>query len=114
MAGFGGTGGAANCSAAALTFLGRPLVRTGLAVAIGPEADRDGVGSVGVETDTGRIWVYLRDDKPFGGPAPPGAVFYFSRDRAGSGIFQADAYDGYGKLYEAGRTSGSTPDGLSS
>ena len=68
------------------------------------------------KTDTGRIWVYVRDDKPFGGPAPPGAVFYYSRDRAGkhpqahlanySGIFQADAYDGYGKLYEAGRTSG--------
>jgi transposase len=24
------------------------------------------------KTDTGRIWVYVRDDKPFGGPAPPG------------------------------------------
>src|SRR5439155_1708008 len=57
------------------------------------------------KTDTGRIWVYVRDDKPFGGPAPPGAVFYYSRDRAGehpqahlanySGIFQADAYGGY-------------------
>src|SRR6202048_4594090 len=68
------------------------------------------------KTDAGRIWVYVRDEKPFGGPAPPGAVFYYSRDRAGkhpqahlatyTGIFQADAYDGYGKLYEAGRTSG--------
>jgi transposase len=27
------------------------------------------------KTDTGRIWVYVRDDKPFGGPEPPGAVF---------------------------------------
>ena len=35
------------------------------------------------KTDTGRIWVYVRDDKPFGGPEPPGAVFYYSRDRAG-------------------------------
>src|SRR6202042_3934795 len=26
------------------------------------------------KTDTGRIWVYVRDDKPFGGPSPPGAV----------------------------------------
>jgi len=52
--------------------------------------------------DYRRIWVYVRDDKPFGGPAPPGAVFYYSRDRAGehpqahlanyAGIFQADAY----------------------
>jgi transposase len=68
------------------------------------------------KTDTGRIWVYVRDDKPFGGQAPPGAVFYYSRDRTGkhpqahlanySGIFQADAYEGYGKLYEGGRASG--------
>ena len=35
------------------------------------------------KTDTGRIWVYVRDDKPFGGPMPPAAVFYYSRDRAG-------------------------------
>jgi transposase len=68
------------------------------------------------KTITGRIWVYVRDDKPFGGQAPPGAVFYYSRDRAGehpqahlvnySGIFQADAYGGYGKLYEPGRAPG--------
>jgi transposase len=68
------------------------------------------------KTDTGRIWIYVRDDKPFGGQAPPGAVFYYSRDRAGehpqrhlasySGIFQADAYGGYGKLYEPGRRPG--------
>src|SRR5438093_9536697 len=68
------------------------------------------------KTSTGRIWVYVRDNKPFGGPEPPGAVFYYSRDRAGehpqahlasySGIFQADAYGGYGKLYEPGRAPG--------
>ncbi|WP_456848178.1 IS66 family transposase [Bradyrhizobium sp. USDA 4504] len=68
------------------------------------------------KTSTGRIWVYVRDDKPFGGPAPPGAVFYYSRDRAGehpqthlasySGIFQADAYGGYGRLYDLGRNAG--------
>jgi transposase len=68
------------------------------------------------KTSTGRIWVYVRDDKPFGGPAPPGAVFYYSRDRAGehpqahlasySGIFQADAYGGYGRLYDPGRDAG--------
>jgi hypothetical protein len=63
------------------------------------------------KTDTGRCWVYARDDRPFvglqptgssrGGPAPPAAMFYYSRDRAGehaqahltdyAGIFQADA-----------------------
>lgn len=68
------------------------------------------------KTTTGRIWVYVRDDKPFGGPEPPGAVFYYSRDRAGehpqahlagySGPFQADAYGGYGRLYEPGRKTG--------
>jgi transposase len=68
------------------------------------------------KTSIGRIWGYVRDDKPFGGQAPPGAVFYYSRDRAGehpqahlasySGIFQADAYGGYGRLYEAGRNAG--------
>lgn len=68
------------------------------------------------KTSTGRIWVYVRDDKPFGGPEPPGAVCYYSRDRAGehpqahlagySGLFQADAYGGYGKLYEPGRNAG--------
>ena len=68
------------------------------------------------KTDTGRCWVYVRDDRPFGGPAPPAAVFYYSRDRAGehprrhlaslAGILQADAYGGYDKLYEPGREPG--------
>ena len=54
------------------------------------------------QTDTARTWVYVRDDRPFGGSGPPCAVFYYSRDRAGihpqthiagySGIFQTDAY----------------------
>ena len=57
------------------------------------------------------IWVYVRDDRPFGGSTPPAAMFYYSRDRGGehpqahltgyTGIFQADAYAGYNKLYEA-------------
>jgi transposase len=65
------------------------------------------------KTDTGRCWVYVRDDRPFGGQSPPAAMFYYSRDRAGehaqahladyAGIFQADAYSGYNKLYEPGR-----------
>ena len=68
------------------------------------------------KTDTGRLWTYVRDDKPFGGPAPPAAVFYYSRDRAGehpqahlanyAGILQADAYGGYGRLYTPGRSPG--------
>src|SRR6195952_2924026 len=68
------------------------------------------------KTDIARSWVYVRDDRPFGGPAPPAAVFYYSRDRGGAhpqahladyaGILQADAYGGYGKLYEATRLPG--------
>jgi transposase len=63
--------------------------------------------------DAGFMW---RDDLPFGGPAPPAAMFYYSRDRAGEhpqthlanyvGIFQADAYGGYNKLYEPDRKPG--------
>ena len=68
------------------------------------------------KTDIGRCWVYVRDDRPFGGPAPPAAMFYYSRDRGGehpqghlagyAGIFQADAFGGYNKLYEANRKPG--------
>src|SRR3954453_13938749 len=68
------------------------------------------------KTDTGRCWIYVRDDKPFGGAGPPAAMFYYSRDRRGEhpqahlagyvGILQADAYDGYNKLYQAGRSPG--------
>ena len=65
------------------------------------------------KTDTSRCWVYVRDDRPFGGQDPPAAMFYYSRDRGGehpsrhlagyAGILQADAYGGYNKLYEATR-----------
>jgi transposase len=68
------------------------------------------------KTITGRLWTYVRDDQPFGGPTPPGAVFHYSRDRGGehpqghlegyAGLLQADAYGGYGKLYEPGRAPG--------
>jgi transposase len=68
------------------------------------------------KTAIARIWDYVRDDKPFGGSAPPAAVFYYSRDRAGehpqahlahyTGILQADAFSGYGPLYEADRSPG--------
>jgi transposase len=68
------------------------------------------------KTDTGRAWVYVRDDGPFGGPAPPAAVFYYSRDRTGAhpqghlaryrGVLQADAFGGYTKLYEPNREPG--------
>jgi transposase len=68
------------------------------------------------KTITGRVWTYVRDDRPFGGPAPPAAMFRYSRDRTAehpnrhlagyAGILQADAYAGYNALYEAGRMPG--------
>jgi hypothetical protein len=68
------------------------------------------------KTDTGRLWTYVRDDKPFSGAGPPAAIFYYSRDRKGehpqahlagyAGILQADAYDGYNKLYLPDRKPG--------
>jgi transposase len=35
------------------------------------------------QTATGRLWTYVRDDRPFGGRDPPAAVFFYSRDRGG-------------------------------
>jgi len=65
------------------------------------------------KTITGRLWTYVRDDRPFAGPDPPAAVFYYSRNRNGehpnchlagyTGILQADAYAGFGDLYDARR-----------
>lgn len=66
--------------------------------------------------DVARCWVYVKDDRPFGGSDPPAAMFYYSRDRRGehpqahlanySGILQADAFGGYTKLYEPPRSPG--------
>jgi len=68
------------------------------------------------KTRTGRLWTYVRDDRPFAGPDPPAAVFFYSPDRGGAhpeqhlagyaGLMQADAYAGFNKLYEAGRKPG--------
>ena len=68
------------------------------------------------KTVTGRLWDYVRDDRPFGGNDPPSVVFYYSRDRCGdhprhhlagwSGILQADAYTGYNELYVPNRQPG--------
>ncbi|MCU0731832.1 MAG: IS66 family transposase [Hyphomonas sp.] len=68
------------------------------------------------KTDTGRIWTYVRDDRPFGGTAPPAALYYASRDRRQehperhlkgfAGILQADAYNGYNPLFKADRLPG--------
>src|ERR1700738_5713631 len=68
------------------------------------------------KTRIGRLWTYVRDDRPFGGSDPPAAVFFYSRDRGGEhprrhlsgwvGTLQADAYAGFNDLYDAKRRPG--------
>jgi hypothetical protein len=58
--------------------------------------------------------LYVRDDRPFGGPAPPAALFHYSRTRRAEhpvghltgygGILQADAYAGYNALFRIDRS----------
>jgi transposase len=65
---------------------------------------------------TGRLWTYVRDDRPFGGADPPAAAFFYSADRGGkhpeehlaayAGLMQADAYSGFNRLYQATRKGG--------
>jgi transposase len=62
------------------------------------------------KTKTGRLWVYLRDERPFGGRAPPAVVYRYSPDRKAEhpraqlakfhGFLQADGYSGFGALYK--------------
>lgn len=64
-------------------------------------------------TKTGRLWVYVRDDRPCGSQDAPAVWFQYSPDRGGEhprehlkryrGILQADAYSGYSKLFDSGR-----------
>ena len=68
------------------------------------------------KTETGRAWVYVRDDRPFGGADPPAVLFRASRDRSGdhpdehlrsfTGILQADANAGYNRLLAPDRQPG--------
>lgn len=74
------------------------------------------------KTDTGRIWTYVRDDRPFGGLSPPAALFYASRDRRQehperhlktfTGILQVDAYGGYNPLFKIDRNLGALTQAL--
>ena len=71
------------------------------------------LGGKGETAHTGRLWVYVRDDRPSGDKAPPAVWFQYSADRKGehparhlrnySGILQADAYSGYNAIYRDGR-----------
>jgi transposase len=64
-------------------------------------------------TKTGRLWAYVRDERPSAGPDPPAVVYRYSPDRKGerpqshlksfAGILQADGYGGFTPLYADGR-----------
>ena len=67
------------------------------------------------KTKTGRLWVYLRDERPHAGTAPPAVLYRYTPDRKGehcraelanfTGWLHADGYAGFGRLYEiAGAT----------
>ena len=68
------------------------------------------------KTRTGRLWTYVRDERPHGGTRPPAAVFFASPDRRGerplahlagfSGVLVADGYAGFNGLYEKARPGG--------
>jgi len=63
------------------------------------------------KTKTGRLWVYLRDERPHAGPAPPAALYRYTPDRKGEhcrvhlapfrGHLHADGYSGFQELYES-------------
>src|SRR5215472_9975451 len=65
------------------------------------------------KTKTGRLWTYVRDDRPWGDQTPPAVWYAYTPDRKGehpqahlrefTGTLQADAYAGYGPVYESGR-----------
>lgn len=76
------------------------------------------LGGKGSKAKTGRLWVYVRDDRPHqdpkvAGQAPPAVWFQYSAGRHGEhparhllgwqGILQADAFAGYNQLYASGR-----------
>jgi transposase len=62
------------------------------------------------KTKTGRLWVYLRDERPHGGTTPPAVLYRYTPDRKGEhcraelapfvGYLHADGYAGFGRLYD--------------
>ena len=65
------------------------------------------------KTKTGRLWTYVRDERPFAGKRPPAALFFYSADRKGAhpqrhlkdfrGVIHADGYAGFNELFAGNR-----------
>ncbi|MGE0155336.1 MAG: IS66 family transposase [Reyranellaceae bacterium] len=66
-------------------------------------------------TKTGQFWAYARDDRPWGGPAPPAVAYVYAPDRKAEqpiahlqgfrGVLQVDGYAGYGRLAKTGQVA---------
>jgi transposase len=67
------------------------------------------------KTKTGRLWAYVRDERPHGGTPPPAAAYFYSEDRKGehpkahlnafTGALHADGYAGFNAIFEAGKVT---------
>jgi transposase len=67
------------------------------------------------KTKTGRLWTYVRDERPCAGEVAPAVWFAYTADRKGehpqrhlhdfAGILQADGYAGFSKIYDGGRVT---------
>jgi len=67
------------------------------------------------KTKTGRLWTYVRNDRPWGDQTPPAVWYAYTPDRKGEhpqahlrefrGTLQADAYPGYEEIYKGGRVT---------
>ena len=65
------------------------------------------------KTETGRLWTYVRDERPFAGNRPPAALFFYSPDRKGEhprvhlkdfrGVIHVDGYAGFNELFADGK-----------
>jgi len=65
------------------------------------------------KTKTGRLWIYVRDERPFGGSRKPAALFFYSPDRKGEhpqahlkdfrSVIHADGYAGFNEQFTGGR-----------
>ena len=68
------------------------------------------------KTSTGRLWAYLRDERPYGSTTPPAVLYRYSPDRRAEhpkahlagfrGVLQADGYSGFDGLYDGGQVAG--------
>jgi transposase len=66
-------------------------------------------------TKTGRLWAYVRDERPHGGTRPPAAMFFYSPDRKGehpqdhlksfTGVLHADGYAGFNAVFAADKAT---------